>query len=141
MPPLVRVSMAAGLLLANVACSSLMAEDPRFTGDITRNAVAVLPSETPPPQAAPGPVVEAMPQDLPHAVSQGLSARAGVIEEALDETWYTGSAASSSRTRARAAAEAPAAGQYPDYLASMNRVLDRQNDSARRAVRSMCGGC
>jgi uncharacterized protein YfaS (alpha-2-macroglobulin family) len=36
---------------------------------------------------------------------------------------------------------APAQGAAVDYLASMNRVLDRHSTDARRAVRSMCEGC
>jgi hypothetical protein len=151
MSTLVRVSMAAGLLLANVACSSLMAEDPRFTGDITRNTVAALPQEATldvsqdAPQAAGQVAALDVAGDTPSASARLSIDRDGVIEEVLDVGGDPGLTVSRpARTRAMATPGAPdlrAPGQYPDYLASMNRVLDRQNDSARRAVRSMCGGC
>ena len=152
MPHLVRVSMAAGLLLANVACSSLVAEDPRFTGDITRNTFAALRQEAIPEvrqEAAEMPSQVAAfetPRDGTDAPAQGLAGRDGVIEEILEESGDAAFVLRSPRSRHRAATTAGVAapstpGQYPDYLASMNRVLDRQNETARRAVRSMCGGC
>ncbi len=134
-----RLCLAVALLATNVACTRLVASGDPVTGSLDAAAVAAPEQVAAVPDQAAAPAVAAVTPD-PIVFEDGGVDAIGSSDLAAS---LRRPAAGSPRTRPRvvASGDAPAQGAAVDYLASMNRVLDRHSTDARRAVRSMCEGC